>query len=122
MVMVKASKGLLEIFKIVGGESIATGDVTKVQKGREALDHLTWHMAGDSSKIDLKSMIDQIGHITTTNDEEVTFMSALESSPVHWAKSRPSGKRRSPGKGGTAEILELPALNKNINEQNRAHR
>jgi hypothetical protein len=35
----------------------------------------------------------------------ITFINALESSPVHWAKSQPSGKRLSPGKGGTAEIL-----------------
>jgi hypothetical protein len=32
-------------------------------------------------------------------------MSALESSPVHWLKSRPSGKRRMPGNAGTAASL-----------------
>ena len=37
----------------------------------------------------------------------ITFISAFESSPVHCAKSRPSGKRRSPGKIGTADILEM---------------
>ena len=36
----------------------------------------------------------------------VTFINAFESSPVHCAKSRPSGKRRNPGKGGTADILD----------------
>jgi hypothetical protein len=38
--------------------------------------------------------------------KKFTFIKAFESSPVHCAKSRPSGKRRSPGNGGTAEILE----------------
>lgn len=35
----------------------------------------------------------------------LAFINALESSPVHWWKSRPSGNRHSPGNGGTAEIL-----------------
>lgn len=43
--------------------------------------------------------------------QKVTFMRAFESSPVHWEKSRPSGKRRRPGKGGTAEILGRLGVN-----------
>ena len=53
-VMMKASKGILEIFKILGRESITAGNVTEVQKGREALNHLRWYMARNSGKIDLK--------------------------------------------------------------------
>jgi hypothetical protein len=34
-----------------------------------------------------------------------TFMSALESSPVHCLNPLPSGKRRKPGNDGTAAIL-----------------
>src|ERR1700733_1767461 len=34
-----------------------------------------------------------------------TFISALESSPVHCLKPLPSGKRRWPGNGGAAAIL-----------------
>ena len=34
-----------------------------------------------------------------------TFISALESSPVHCLKSRPSENRRMPEKAGTAERL-----------------
>ena len=36
---------------------------------------------------------------------EQTFISALESSPVHCLNPRPSGNRRSPGNKGTAAIL-----------------
>jgi hypothetical protein len=52
--MVKSIKGILELFKIIGGESISAGYVTKAQKGREALNHLRWHKASDCGKIDLK--------------------------------------------------------------------
>lgn len=41
-----------------------------------------------------------------------TFMSALESSPVHCVKSRPSGKRRSPGNTGTPDILKSYYISK----------
>ena len=34
-----------------------------------------------------------------------TFINAFESSPVHCAKSRPSGKHHKPGSKGAAEIL-----------------
>jgi hypothetical protein len=34
-----------------------------------------------------------------------TFINALESSPVHCLKLRPSGNRRNPGNDGTAAIL-----------------
>lgn len=40
-----------------------------------------------------------------------TFMRAFESSPVHCVKSRLSGKRRRPGYGGTADILNTPKSN-----------
>jgi hypothetical protein len=39
--------------------------------------------------------------------KENTFINALESSPVHWLKSRPSEKRRTPAKAGTEEILDM---------------
>ncbi len=38
--------------------------------------------------------------------DELTFMSAFESSPVHCLKFRPSGKRRSPAKDGASAMLE----------------
>lgn len=34
-----------------------------------------------------------------------TFINAFESSPVHCLNLRPSGNRRSPGKGGTMAML-----------------
>ena len=37
-----------------------------------------------------------------------TFISAFESSPVHWVNPRPSGNLRSPGNGGAAAILTAP--------------
>ena len=37
----------------------------------------------------------------------ITFISTFESSPVHCTKSCPSGKHHSPGKIGTADILEM---------------
>ena len=40
-----------------------------------------------------------------------TFISALESSPVHCLNPRPSGKRRIPAKGGTAAILTTQISN-----------
>ena len=39
-----------------------------------------------------------------------TFINALESSPVHWEKSRPSGKQRRPGYDGTADTLQAKAV------------
>lgn len=39
------------------------------------------------------------------NTESNTFISASESSPVHWEKFQPSGKQHNPGHAGTAEIL-----------------
>ena len=40
----------------------------------------------------------------------LTFINAFESSPVHCLKSRPSGKRRIPGYGGTADILQTISI------------
>ena len=37
----------------------------------------------------------------------LTFINALESSPVHCLKPRPSGKRRKPGKWGAAAMLNM---------------
>ena len=47
---------------------------------------------------------DEIQIIPTWN-HNLTFISALESSPIHCLNPRPWGKRRSPEKGGTAAIL-----------------
>lgn len=47
-------------------------------------------------------------------------MSAFESSPVHCEKSRPSGKRRNPGKAGTAEILQKGFESERIKYLDRA--
>jgi len=42
----------------------------------------------------------------------LTFIRALESSPVHWLKPRPSGKRRRPAKGGAIEILQSQQISR----------
>src|SRR6202012_4521599 len=48
------------------------------------------------------SMPDSISHSMYA----CTFINAFELSPVHCLKSCPSGNRRRPGNGETAEILE----------------
>ena|SRR5436190_23901054 len=61
-------------------------------------------MASDGSNVNLCE-----GHVSRKGGrvDQHTFINAFESSPVHWLKSRPSGKRRKPGYMGTAEILEV---------------
>jgi hypothetical protein len=103
----KASKGIFEFVKILSGESVTVGNVTEVEEGWEALDHLRWHMTHNSSQIDLKYEW-WISEPVLRWEKGITFISAFESLPVHCSKSRPSGKRRNPGKGGTADILEAP--------------
>jgi len=48
-----------------------------------------------------------------------TFMSAFESLPVHWLKSRPSGKRRIPEKAGTAAKLLIQIFSNRSQEHSK---
>jgi hypothetical protein len=101
---------------IFGGDGITVGNVTAVQECWETLDHFVRDMAMDGRNIDLYS----INHYQakTKKEERQTFINALESSPVHWLKPRPSGKRRRPGYAGTADILLLLARITNFSSPN----
>lgn len=62
-------------------------------------------MTRDGRKVDLNRQTLE-DSARNYGEKEDTFIRAFESSPVHCAKSRPSGNRRKPGNGGTAEILK----------------
>ena len=97
-------EGVLNPRKVVCGDSIPADEVTEVHKCRETLDHVGGEVARDGGEIDLLTELGNLQWLCNANGA-FTFISAFESSPVHWLKSRPSGKRRSPGNSGTADKL-----------------
>jgi len=64
-----------------------------------------WPMVGNLQLLTDKSLCTLNMYLVWIKMFVNTFISALESSPVHCLKSRPSGNRRMPGKAGTAERL-----------------
>jgi hypothetical protein len=96
-------------------DSITSNNITCLNEGGDALNHSRREITGNCRKIDLY-MISRMAMYTT--ELVYTFMSAFESLPVHWLKSRPSGKRRIPGKAGTAAKL----LTQLFSNQQREHK
>jgi len=76
--------------------------VAKVQKCTESLDHLWRNVASYCRKIDL---FDRAVRGQNVQYCLLTFMRAIESSPVHCLNPWPSGKHCRPGKDGDAAIL-----------------
>src|ERR1700760_1805483 len=82
-IMMKTSKRVLKFIKVGICDEVASCDVTKVQKCRETFDHLGRYMTRNCTKIDLGS----VNQTSTTQIKDMqTFISALESSPVHCRK------------------------------------
>ena len=85
----------------------ATCKVREINECGNALDHLVRYVSDDGRQKDLsyKSARNAKGVIPTMVKRLRTFISALESFPVHCEKLRPFGKRRRPGKEGVAARL-----------------
>jgi hypothetical protein len=114
-------KRVLEHIKITRSDGVAACNVAEIKQCRQTFDNLGRYMACDSTKINL--LRDKIvSKEQSSFCANLTFISAFESSPVHCRKSRPSGKRRSPGKAGTAEMLDNKAtLRYNVRPTPKMH-
>ena len=93
--------------KIFGCVCRATCKVREIDECGNALYHLVRYVSDDGGQKDLsyKSARNTKGVIPTMVKCLHTFISALESFPVHCEKLRPFGKRRSPGNDGVAARL-----------------
>ena len=78
--------------------------VTEFQKCMKHLQNIPWDISFDCRKVYL-SVVMQFKLYQSNNNHDITFISALESLPVHCLNPWPWGKHRSPEKGGAAAIL-----------------
>jgi hypothetical protein len=82
-------------------DDFAAYKVAEIEEGAERTQHLRGNMALNGWEVNLERCEIGKGLLEYLR----TFMRAFESSPVHCLKPGPSGKRRSPGNGGTAAML-----------------
>lgn len=86
---------------------IPASNITCIEKYRDTLNNCWGKVPSNCRQVDLRHGVSIFSKSLETLQVEHTFINAFESSPVHWVKSRPSGNRRRPGNGGTADILYL---------------
>src|SRR5882724_5600108 len=101
-------QSIRQCYKGLGIKDILASNITEFQKGPESLNHLTRDMPFNCRNIDL--------HMFNTatkgvDSAKITFMRALELSPVHCLNLRPSGNLRKPAKGAAAAILDNKIIN-----------
>ena len=79
--------------------------VTEFQKGTYCPHHFVWHITDECWEVDLQYVHPKESVVRILRWLRITFISTLESSPVHCANPRPWGKHCKAAKSGTAAIL-----------------
>jgi hypothetical protein len=82
----EVGKGGFKILDGLVGVEILSGKVAEIEEAAKAADNLGGDMPFDRRKIDLLIMLAECPRV---RNEDCTFISALESSPVHCLKWRP---------------------------------
>ena len=103
-VLMEAFESVVEAAQRELRERTCPCDVAEVEVGREALNDFsgneTFNRRNPHLGIEIPGQF-----VIGATDMNQTFISALESSPVHCWKLRPCLKRRRPGNGGASAIL-----------------
>src|ERR1700744_2987168 len=99
--LMEACNGSVDLIERVFIELRSPDKVAKFHERCNRPNHLRRGMTHDCWEIHLRNQ----NSCLRQKGEKQTFIKALESSPVHCLKPRPSGKRRRPGNKGAAAIL-----------------